>query len=58
MRVHQWDCRGREVPKLSGRDAAMIAIGVGTCSVPKRKILGLGMLLIGKVCYLSIVLEK
>ncbi len=56
--LHQWDCRGQAVSKLSGGDAAMIAIGVCTCCVPETKILGIGMLLLGKVCYIGIVLKK
>jgi hypothetical protein len=56
--LHQWDCRGQAVSKLSSRDAARFAIGVRTNFIPKRKILGVGMLLFDKVCYPGIVLEK
>jgi hypothetical protein len=56
--LHQWDCRGQAVSKLSGGDAAMIATEVYTNSVPEKKILGVGMLLFRKVCYFGIVLKK
>jgi hypothetical protein len=56
--VHQWICRGRAVPKLSAGDVAIITIGVRTRCVPEKKIVGVGMLLSSKVCYVGIVLDK
>jgi hypothetical protein len=37
--LHQWDYRGQAVLKLSGGDAARIAIGVRTYSVPESQML-------------------
>jgi hypothetical protein len=55
--VLQWRQRLTAL-SLFGGDVAEFALGVLTNPVPGKKTLGIGMLLLGKVCYLGIVLKK